>query len=145
MCLPACSGADRCICQFPRTTARLRASRVLTRGPSASSFSRRSLTSCRWERVRAAGQSATEKGSQEACPPPRTHLEELQLLLGGPEEGVAEHLCGRGAQVGVTADHGFYQIPPYQVAWESKQAGTFSRSSKDSPAICPYLYHTPAR
>lgn len=98
---------------------------MLTRGPSAGSFSRRSLTSCRWERVWAAGQSATEKGSQEERPPPRTHLEELQLLLGAPEEGVAEHLCGRGAQVGVTADHGFYQVPPYQVAWESKQSGTF--------------------
>lgn len=45
-CSPICSGREMCILQLVLTTARAPDSRAETMGPSAGSFSTRSLTSC---------------------------------------------------------------------------------------------------
>lgn len=80
--LPVCSGREMCILQFVLTTERPPASSAVTMGPSAGSFSMRSLTSC-----------AREQGLGLVPCPPQPTPEHRAAGMGGGTQRI-QH--GRG-------------------------------------------------
>lgn len=146
--VPICRGTEICILQLVRTTALPAVSSWTTMGPSAGSFSMRSLTSYRKTqdkkqmmlettdrevRLKAAGIAKqftyidTNKlfFQISVIKPPRrgdtTHLEKEQLLLRAPEKRMFEHTGCGGAGLGLRTDHLLDQIQSYDVIWRKKK------------------------
>lgn len=56
-------------------------------------------------------------GASPMVPP---DLEELELLGSAPEEGVGQHLGGRGARLWQRAQHGLNQAPGHHLVWRER-------------------------
>lgn len=130
-----------CSLQSSFTTARPPRSNCLTIGPSSGSFSILSLKSYRGNKMKYGFLFKKKKMSLLENVPftVPSHailiyveqfnqksigfdcdLEELQLFLQAPEEGVFEHALSRRPPLGLHVQHLFYQVCGHDVLWERR-------------------------
>lgn len=79
-------------------------------------------------------------GASPMVPP---DLEELQLLGSAPEEGVGQHVGGRGARLRQRAQHGLDQAPGHHLVWGEEGGFRPARPRARLPPCLPGYVPSP--